>query len=139
ASITLLPALFTLFGRKSFWPKVPKFGERKEEKHGFWGPVARFVVNKPGLAGGVVAILMIAGALNVFNLNYEFDMVKSFPKDLPSREGYEIVESKYDKGELAPTSVLVTSGQPLNEQQIEAFRSSLEQQEAIASARLTDV
>ena len=139
ASVTLIPALFTLFGRKSFWPKVPKFGDTKEEKHGFWGPVARFVVNKPGLAGGVVAVLMIAGALNVFNLNYEFDMVKSFPKDLPSREGYEIVESRYDKGELAPTSVLVASDQPLTEQQIEGFRSSLANQDAVASVRLVDV
>jgi putative drug exporter of the RND superfamily len=139
ASITLLPALFTLFGRKSFWPKVPRFGVAKKEKHAFWGPIARFVVNKPGLAGGVVAILMIAGALNVFNLNYEFDMVKSFPKDLPSREGYEIVEGKYDKGELAPTSVLVTSQQPITEQQIEGFRSLLENREAVASVRLVDV
>ena len=29
ASITLVPALFTLFGRKAFWPKVPKYGDRK--------------------------------------------------------------------------------------------------------------
>jgi RND superfamily putative drug exporter len=139
ASITLLPALFTLFGRKSFWPKVPKFGVSKEEKHSFWGPVAKLVVNKPGLAGGLVAILMVVGALNVFNLNYEFDMVKSFPKDLPSREGYEIVESKYNKGELAPTSVLVTSREALTKQQIEGFRSTLENKEDVASVRLVDV
>ncbi|MFD0959972.1 MMPL family transporter [Paenibacillus chungangensis] len=139
ASITLLPALFTLFGRKSFWPKVPKFGDTAEEKHGFWGPIAKFVVNKPGLAGGAVAIIMFAGALNIFNLNYEFDMVKSFPKDLPSREGYEIVESKYDKGELAPTSVLVTSQNALTDQQIEDFRSKLESEQNVASVRLVDV
>lgn len=139
ASITLLPALFTLFGRKSFWPKVPKFGVTKAEKHAFWGPIARFVVRKPGLVGGAVAILMIVGALNVFNLNYEFDMVKSFPKDMPSREGYELVESRYNKGELAPTSVLVTSRQPLTDPQIEGFRSKLEGQEHVASVRLVDV
>lgn len=139
ASITLLPALFTLFGRKAFWPKVPKFGITKEDKHSFWGPVARFVVNKPGLAGGLVAILMAVAALNIFNLNYEFDMVKSFPKDLPSREGYEIVESRYNKGELAPTTVLVTSKDSLNEQQIEAIRSSLQSAEHVASVRMSGV
>jgi len=139
ASITLLPALFTLFGRKAFWPKVPKFGVTKEDNHSFWGPVAKFVVNKPGLAGGLVAILMAVAALNIFNLNYEFDMVKSFPKDLPSREGYEIVESKYNKGELAPTTVLVTSKDALNEQQIEAILSSLQSTEHIASVRMSGV
>ncbi len=82
ASITLLPALFTLFGRKSFWPKVPKFGKSEEVKHGFWGPVAKFVVNKPGLSGGLIGIIMLVTALNIFNINYEFDTVKSFPKAL---------------------------------------------------------
>lgn len=139
ASVTLLPALFTLFGRKSFWPKVPKFGISKPEKHAFWGSIAKFVVNKPGVAGGVVALLMIVGAINVFSLNYEFDMVKSFPKDLPSREGYEIVESRYNKGELAPTSVLVTSREALAEQQIDGLRSKLESREHVASVRLAGV
>lgn len=139
ASITLLPALFTLFGRKAFWPKAPKFDDKTEVKHGFWGAVAKFVVNKPGLTGGIVAILMVVTALNVFNLNYEFDTVKSFPKDLPSREGYEIVEEKYDKGELAPTSIILESDEVLSEEQIEALRTELANLDDISSVRTTNV
>lgn len=138
ASVTLLPALFTLFGRKAFWPKVPKFGESKEVKHGFWGPLAKLVVNRPGLSGGLVGIIMLVTALNVFNVNFEFDTVKSFPKDLPSREGYEIVEAQYDKGELAPTSILVTSDQTISKEQIEALSSKMRNQEGVASVRLVD-
>lgn len=139
ASITLLPALFTLFGRKSFWPKVPKFGDSQDVKHSFWGPVAKFVVNKPGLSGGLVAIVMVVTALNVFNLNYEFDTVKSFPKDLPSREGYEIVESNYNKGELAPTSILVESDKALSEEEIETIRKRIADEKDVSSVRLTNV
>lgn len=139
ASITLVPALFTLFGRKAFWPKVPKFGKSDEVKHTFWGPVAKFVVNKPGISGGVVAIIMVVTALNVFNLSYEFDTVKSFPKDLPSREGYEIVEAQYEKGELAPTSVLIESEDALTEEQIEVLRTRFLQEEDVASVQLTNV
>jgi RND superfamily putative drug exporter len=65
--------------------------------------------------------------------------VKSFPKDLPSREGYEIVESKYDKGELAPTSLLVTSKEALTEQQIDSLRGTLQNNDHIASVRLVNV
>ncbi|MBO9599599.1 MAG: MMPL family transporter, partial [Cohnella sp.] len=139
ASITLLPALFTMFGRKAFWPKVPKFGTTTEMKHRFWGPVAKVVVNKPGLSGGLVGIVMLVTALNIFNLNYEFDTVKSFPKDLPSREGYEIVEAQYDKGELAPTSILVTSNESLSEDQIEALRLRMLNEDNVASVRLVGV
>src|SRR5690606_7330705 len=65
ASVTLVPALFTLFGRRAFWPKVPKYGQEKEIKHSVWGPIARFVVNKPVISGGIVAIFLVITALNV--------------------------------------------------------------------------
>ncbi|MCM3243278.1 MMPL family transporter [Cytobacillus oceanisediminis] len=137
ASVTLVPALFTLFGRKAFWPKVPQYGPEAEVKHKVWGPLARFVVNKPGLSGGMVGIFMIITALNIFNLNYEFDMVKKFPDDLPSRVGYEIVESRFDKGELAPSTLLVVSDQKLDETDSAAITEKLQGFDEIASVRLS--
>ena len=137
ASITLIPALFTLFGRKAFWPKVPKFGEAKEMKHGIWGPLAKFVVNKPLLSGGLVTILLLVSAINIINLEFEFDTVKSFPEDLPSRVGYEIVEEKFDKGELAPSTLLVESDEPITEESAAALAEELTSFEEIASARLS--
>ncbi|WP_431028834.1 MMPL family transporter [Lysinibacillus sp. LZ02] len=137
ASVTLVPALFTLFGRKAFWPKVPKYGEYKEVKHGLWGPIAKFVVNKPGLSGGIVAIFLFITAFNVFNLDYEFDTVKKFPEELPSRIGYEIVESKFDKGELAPTTIILESEKVLTEADIVAFTEQLTSYEDISSVRLS--
>lgn len=135
ASITLVPALFTLFGRKAFWPKVPKYGEQKEIKHGIWGPIAKFVVGKPGISGGIVAILMVIMALNVFNLKFEFDTVKSFPEDLPSRVGYEIVEQKFDKGELAPTTLIIEADH-LSEKAVNAFKEELADNKQITAVRL---
>ena len=134
ASITLVPALFTLFGRKAFWPKVPKYGEEVEVKHGIWGPIAQFVVNKPGLSGGLVATFMIITALNVFNLDFEFNSVKNFPEDLPSRVGYEIVEEKFNKGDLAQTTVLLESKDAMTEQEVAAFAQNLSEYEEINSA-----
>lgn len=139
ASVTLVPALFTLFGRKAFWPKVPKYGVETEIKHGVWGPIAKFVVNKPGLSGGVVGVLLVLSALNIFNLNYEFDMVKSFPEDLPSRVGYEIVEQRYDKGELAPTTLLIESDTPLKEEDAAKITEKLNAEKEIASVRLAGI
>ncbi|MGX6443905.1 MMPL family transporter [Neobacillus sp. K501] len=137
ASITLVPALFTLFGRKAFWPKVPKYGQDKEVKHGIWGPIAKFVVNKPGFSRGFVAVFLVITALNVFNLDYEFDTVKKFPKDLPSRVGYEIVEARYDKGELAPTTLLIVGDEALTQDDKTALIDNLQDMDEIASVRMT--
>jgi len=137
ASITLVPALFTLFGRKAFWPKVPKYGQEKEIKHGIWGPIAKFVVNKPGLSGGIVGVFLLITALNIFNLDFEFDTVKKFPEDLPSRVGYEVVETRYDKGELAPTTLLVESDKAIAPEQVTTFTEKLQEYDEIATVRMT--
>ncbi|MDM5299990.1 MMPL family transporter [Bacillus pumilus] len=134
ASVTLIPALFALFGRKAFWPKVPKYGETNEVKHGVWGPIAKFVVRKPSVVGGVVLLFLIVTAVNVFNLNYEFNSVKNFPKDLPSRVAFEIVEEKFNKGDLAQTTVLVT-GQELTQEHLQEISSDFSENEKIGSAR----
>lgn len=139
ASITLVPALFTLFGRKSFWPKVPKVGDEIMKDSSVWSRIGRFVTRKPGLAGGLVAVLLIVSAFNVFNLQYEFDTVKSFPADMPSREGYEIVEANFDKGDLAPTTVLLESSQAWSDTELEALRSALAKQSHVASVRLSGI
>ena len=137
ASITLVPALFTLFGRKAFWPKVPKYGQEKEIKHGIWGPIAKFVVNKPGLSGGIVGVFLLITALNIFNLDFEFDTVKKFPEDLPSRVGYEVVETRYDKGELAPTTLLIESDEAIASEKVTTFTEKLKEYDEIATVRMT--
>lgn len=139
ASITLVPALFTLFGRKAFWPKVPTYGQQEGIKHGIWGPIAKFVVNKPGLSGGLVAIFLVVTAINVFNLDYEFDTVKKFPEDLPSRVGYEIVEARYDKGELAPSTLLIESDKSLSEEDTAAIIEKWSEFDEIASVRMSAI
>ncbi|MDQ0229182.1 MMPL family transporter [Metabacillus malikii] len=137
ASITLVPALFTLFGRKAFWPKIPQYGQEKEIKHGIWGPFAKFVVNKPGLSGGIVGVFLLITAFNIVNLDFEFDSVKKFPENLPSRVGYEIVETRYDKGELAPTTLVIESDEAIVPEKVSAFTDKLEEYDEIASVRLT--
>lgn len=138
ASVTLVPALFTLFGRKAFWPKVPKYRQAPAEHKGVWAKVARVVTNKPLVSGGIVLFALILSSLNIFNLEYEFDMVKSFPEELPSRVGYEIIEANYDKGQVAPLTLLVKSDDPLDTTFMTELESMLESSKAIASFRSTE-
>lgn len=137
ASITLVPALFALFGRKAFWPLKPKFGDNKHNEHKIWGAIAKAIVAHPWRYATIVLVLLAISALNVFNLKYEFNTVKGFPEDMNSRIGYEIVESKFNKGDLATTNVVLTSTTEFTEEQITAFRDSLVAYEEIQSARLS--
>ncbi|WP_404407977.1 MMPL family transporter [Jeotgalibacillus malaysiensis] len=135
ASITLVPALFTLFGRKAFWPKVPHYGRQPKQEKGLWARIAELVTRRPYVSGGAVLALLVVASLNLFNLEYEFDMVKSFPENLPSRAGYEIVESQFDKGQLAPMTVVMEGEEGLSEDARMSFEEFLANEDTIASFR----
>lgn len=135
ASITLVPALFALFGRKSFWPRVPKVGEEAVKSNSAWSKIGRFVVKKPVVSASVIGLILLASALNMLNLNYEFDTMKSFPKDMPSRQGYEIVEDKFEKGDLAPTTVLFEAKDEITPEQQAALLEKLSDQELVSNVR----
>ncbi|MEH7125790.1 MMPL family transporter [Bacillus sp. JJ1773] len=139
ASITLIPALFTLFGRKSFWPKIPRFGESFIPKHSFWSRTGRFVVQKPGLSVAVIGIILLVSASNMFNMQYEFDTMKSFPDDMPSRVGYDILEENFHKGDLAPTTVLFESPDIVADDQQEALKKVLEDQPLVNNVRINGI
>jgi putative drug exporter of the RND superfamily len=137
ASITLVPALFTLFGRKSFWPKIPRVGNEKVIEHSIWSKIGRFVVKKPVLSVIVIGIILLASASNMLNLNYQFDTMKSFPKDMPSRQGYEILEEKFEKGDLAPTTVLFESQNALTVEEQEGLSDILADQPLVSNVRIS--
>jgi putative drug exporter of the RND superfamily len=138
ASVTLVPALFTLFGRKSFWPKVPKIGSDKSKDSSFWGKTGKWVVRKPGLAVAIISVILLLSAANMFNLRYEFDTIKSFPADMPSRIGYEIIEEKFNKGDLAPTTALFEAKESLSQDEQEALRTQLQQEPLVSNVQLNE-
>ena len=135
ASITLIPALFTLFGRKSFWPKIPRVGDETVQKHSIWSKIGRFVTRKPGLSASVIGIFLLICASNMLNMTFEFDTMKSFPDDMESRQGYEIIEEKFHKGDLAPTTVLFESENAITAQDQENLISALSEQDLVYNVR----
>ncbi|QHS24254.1 MMPL family transporter [Virgibacillus sp. MSP4-1] len=136
ASVTFVPALFTLFGRKSFWPKIPQVGEQRKRGHSFWGKAGRMVVKKPVISIVAVGAFLVLSAGNLVNLNYEFDTIKSFPEDMPSREGYEILEDKFEKGDLAPTTVLFEAEEEVSKTGQEALADALRNQPLIGEVSI---
>src|SRR5699024_8937662 len=138
-ALTLVPALFTLFGRSSFWPKIPRVGDVHVKKSSMWSKVGRFVANKPIFSIVIVGVFLLLSASNIFNMTYEFDPVKSFPEDMPSRLGYEVLEENFEKGDLAPTTVLFESTAALTDEDRERLEAELAEQELVSSVRINDV
>jgi len=109
AGLTLMPALLALLGRRAFWPRVPKQGEATEHKT--WGRVAGWVAAGPRRAAlGVLGILVVL-ALGCLLYSPRFSFTEDFLKNMPSKQGYALLEQHFPKGALAPTTVLIKAPQ----------------------------
>lgn len=139
SAITLIPALFTAFGRRAFWPKIPHVGDQHVKYDSIWGKVGTFVTKKPLVAVLSVGIFLLLSASNILNVKYEFDIMKSFPEDMPSREGFEILQAKFEQGDLAPTTVLFESQEAIVEEERERILEKLAAQPLVSNVRINDM
>lgn len=122
ASLTLVPALLAIFGRVSFYPFIPRTPEMEEERARRKGKAVRspkpkkesfagrWVVTKPWLI--VIVTLVVLGGLAAFSSQVKFtnDIMSSFPKNMASREGYDLIGKQFSPGTLAPIKLMVDTG-----------------------------
>ncbi|WP_102707750.1 MMPL family transporter [Terribacillus saccharophilus] len=135
ASLTLVPALLTIIGRASFFPFIPRTEDMQEERAKEKGKPVRTKKphNKIGNSVGslvirhpwkiAIATLVVLGILAGISsrITYTYDTLSSFPDDMPSKEGFEILTDHVNAGELAPVSVITETDDP------EAVRAALEE------------
>ncbi|MFG6117717.1 MMPL family transporter [Thalassobacillus sp. B23F22_16] len=133
AGLTLVPALFTFFGRRAFWPSIPRTGtENVAKTNKVWSKISHAVTKKPLVSGVAVLVLLGLFSVNAFQVNYSYNLLQSFPEDMTSREGFDLIEEKYNPGEVAPTTVLVTADSALDQETVESVAQQLEEQEHVA-------
>ena len=107
--LTILPALLAIFGRRAFWPFVPRFGsEGTDATHGSWRRIAEWVARGPRrvwIGTSAVLAVMIAG---LAFLNSDLTSGNMFRDDVDSVQGQALLERGFPAGANAPTNVLVS-------------------------------
>ncbi|HFJ9451828.1 hypothetical protein CN268_10705 [Bacillus anthracis] len=135
AALTILPALLLIFGRAAFFPFIPRTTSMNEEftrkkvvkvkksKGAFSKKLGDVVVRRPWTI--IMLTVFVLGGLASFvpRIQYTYDLLESFPKDMPSREGFTLISDHFSAGELAPAKVVVdTKGKELPiKQELEKF------------------
>lgn len=119
ASLTLVPALLAIFGRTSFFPFVPRTPQMEIERAKAKGKpvpqpkrsskrgIGHFVISRPWAIVGVTVVVL--GILASFSsgIKFTYDILSSFPKDMESRQGFDLIGKQFSPGELAPAKLMV--------------------------------
>ncbi|CAA9517411.1 MAG: transporter, MMPL family [uncultured Solirubrobacteraceae bacterium] len=108
AMLTLLPALLTIFGRRAFWPFIPRVGgEGADETHGIWRRVGERVAVSPRRVWMGTAVLLAVFALGTLNFDDGLTQGNSFRGEVESVQGQELLAQSFPAGANAPTEVFV--------------------------------
>ena len=138
AGLTLLPALLTIGGRNAFWPRrhtVDCDPLADEHVHrGLWRRIGDRVMQRPGLALVVTALIFGGGALGILAYKEDYSIANAFKKDTESVEGFRALEQAFPAGTSNPTTVLVESDDgPVRPAEVEAVRRQIETVPDVAS------
>jgi putative drug exporter of the RND superfamily len=126
---TLLPALLAIFGRRAFWPFVPRYGsEGADTTHGVWRRIAERVGWHPRRVwiGSLVALIVMSAGLVFFNTNLTTG--NQFRDEESSTRGQDLLARAFPAGANAPNTVLVPNPNQANE-----VRRALERRPEVAA------
>lgn len=107
--LLVLPPLLGLFGKRLFWPFIPKIGDRVLTDSGLWHRIAESVARRPGR----VATVAIAGlALLCIGLTATpigLSQTEQFRVQAESVSGYSRLAGHFPSGLTDPTRVIAST------------------------------
>ncbi len=113
ASLTLLPSLLLMWGRKVFWPRMPRFTKQVHSdipKVGLWPKVAHFVSRRARFiwVGSTVVLLVMAVGLLQLKANGvpQSDFVLGTSN---ARDGQKLIDEHFPSGSGTPAQIIASA------------------------------
>jgi RND superfamily putative drug exporter len=108
-ALFVLPAALVLFGRRLFWPYVPRFGTEGTTERGVWHRLGLGVSRRPVIVAVVGAVVLGALALGVPHIQIGLAQTEKFTSTPEAVVGQEQLASAFAAGSGSPTAVITTS------------------------------
>jgi putative drug exporter of the RND superfamily len=133
ASLTLLPAILAIAGRRGFWPSkravydpsyVPE--EAPEEGDSRWARLGRRVTRRPVFTIAAVVAVFVVGALGLTQWDEEATMLGAFRESTEGTRGFDTLKASFPEGALGPSTVIVDRRNgPIQEADVAAAQEAL--------------
>jgi RND superfamily putative drug exporter len=137
-SLTFLPAILSMLGKWTDRGRIPWLGRRRTAARDsrFWGLLARAVVRRPLIWGGVATALLVALAAPVLSMHLEDPGIHDLPSNVPVVRSLVDISRAFPGGP-EPAEVVVT-GQNLGGTQVSQAVAALHAQVAASHGVLRE-
>lgn len=112
AVLFVLPPLLAVFGRKAFWPFIPRpdqHGQPTRAQGGAWRSVATHVVDRPAVSLVAALSLLAVMATGLFGTSVGLDQIEKFRVQSESAAGLVTLSAHFDPGEAQPIVIISNS------------------------------
>lgn len=122
-ALIVLPPALVIFGRRLFWPFVPKEGDvRSVDRHGIWSKTGALVAKRPAVIVTVSAIVLGIGALGLVGAKVGLPIEQQFLTTPQSVQGLEVLSRGFPAGSTEPVVITTPAGQgEETAERVEAF------------------
>jgi putative drug exporter of the RND superfamily len=111
ATLTLLPAILSLFGDRVNSLRIPFIQSRQPQpfnaNRGFWANTTRIVTRLPVVSMLVVVIILAAAAVPFFSKNSGMSGISGLPDDLRAKQGFNFLQQNLHTGMDSPAFVVI--------------------------------
>jgi RND superfamily putative drug exporter len=116
STLTLLPAMLLVAGRRAFWPRIPRVGDvASDATSGSWRAVGERVARRPRrVAAGVVLALLVM-SLGLANYDDGLTRGNQFRDSVEAVAGQDLLDRSFPGGSPAPTQVVVSNPESVGE------------------------
>ncbi len=132
AVLLVLPAAMVLFGRRLFWPFIPRVGDADPTENGIWNRVTGAVVRRPHLVGIGATLVLLIMASGLIGARVGLSQTEQFRVDAESVRGLDTIAEHFPAGAASPVMVIVKDGTA------EPALAAIEEVPGVASARISD-
>jgi RND superfamily putative drug exporter len=116
AALTLLPALLSMVGDRVNSARVPYLGRnlgRADSTEGnFWRRIVVTVMRRPAISLALSVGFMLLLAVPIFGLHIGANGVSTLPDNLPSKQGYVLLQRSFPVQNPSPVRIVAVGGDP---------------------------
>jgi putative drug exporter of the RND superfamily len=105
ASLSLAPALISLFGKRLLWPY--KLQQTKSEIQGFWTRIGKQVTRRPLLFAIPIILILVIPYIALPGIKSSASMLSQMPEDIESVKGFNLIKDDFPSGDFSPLKAVI--------------------------------